>query len=208
MITRITGIVNRILDEEARLQIGPYERQILVPDFVRRQLQNLLAQEVTLHTTEYLEGSQMSTRLIPRLIGFLHEQDMDFFDLFCTVEKIGVRKALKALARPIHEIAGAIQRQDTKWLSTLPGIGAKTAEQIVASLRRNVTRYTVAPATEGTAANPNPVVGTLMEDIYNALMSVGHSPTDARTLLDQLIAGGKAFTTIEEGLQLIYSRNA
>src|ERR1700757_2425441 len=72
--------------------------------------------------------------------------ELEFFELFCTVDKVGTRKALKALIRPIREIADAIQRQDPKWLTALPGVGAATAEQIVATLRRKVTKFALMPA--------------------------------------------------------------
>ena len=121
MITRITGVLNRVLDEELRLQLGPLEYQVLVPEFVRRQIQGRVGLEVTLHTSDYMDGNPMQGRVVPRLIGFLSEAELDFFDLFCTVDKVGVRKAMKALVRPIREIADAIQRQDPKWLTTLPG---------------------------------------------------------------------------------------
>ena len=60
---------------------------------------------------------------IPRLLGFPGETEQEFFDLFCTVDKVGIRTAIKALARPIRDIADAIARQDAKWLTCLPGIG-------------------------------------------------------------------------------------
>ena len=34
MITKMTGILQRTFDDEARLQIGPLEYQVLVPEFV------------------------------------------------------------------------------------------------------------------------------------------------------------------------------
>ena len=68
------------------------------------------------------------------------------------MEKIGVKKALKAMARPVREIADAIARQDVKWLSTLPGIGATTAEQIVTTLKRKIMAFTA--ATPEPAATP------------------------------------------------------
>src|SRR5437764_14968772 len=142
MITAITGALNRVLDEEVRLQAGPFEYAVLVPEFVRRQLQTRLGEEITLHTMQYLEGNQMSNRLVPRLVGFAAEDDLAFFELLCTVDKVGVRKALKALARPPREVADAIQRQDVKWLTSLPGIGATTADAIFASLRKKVWKFT------------------------------------------------------------------
>src|SRR5579871_4463335 len=200
MITQITGTINRVLDEEIRLQVGPIEHQVLVPECVRRQLQLKVRQEVTLHTSEYFEGNQMSGRMVPRLIGFTTEAELEFFDLFCTVEKIGVKKALKALARPIKEIADAIQRQDSKWLTTLPGIGAASSEQIIATLRRKVTRFALMPSpktADGTAsAAPTPAESAqtdVLADAYNALVRLGHSPADARDMLDKAIASGKTF---------------
>src|SRR5438094_9595839 len=153
MITKMTGRLNRVLDDEVRLQVGAVEYQVLVPEFVRRNIQLKIGQDVTLHTSEYLEGNPMQGRVVPRFIGFLSESELEFFELFCTVDKVGVRKAIKALIRPIREIADAIQRQDNKWLTTLPGVGAATAEQIVATLRRKVTKFALmTPAAEGEGA--------------------------------------------------------
>ena len=127
MITKISGVLSRVLDEEVRLQVGPMEYQVLVPEFVRRQVQGRIGRELTLHTCHYFDGNPMQGRVVPRLVGFLSEPELDFFDLFCTVDKVGTKKALKAMVRPVKEIADAIQRTDTKWLTTLPGIGAATA---------------------------------------------------------------------------------
>ena len=48
MITKLTGLLNRVLDEEVRLQVGQVEYQVLVPEFVRRQVQGRLGAEMTL----------------------------------------------------------------------------------------------------------------------------------------------------------------
>src|ERR1700680_4012691 len=154
MITRITGVLNRVLDEEGRLQVGALEYQVLVPEFVRRQIQMRLGQDMTLRTSEYLDGNPMQGRVVPRLIGFTTEAELEFFELFCTVDKVGVRKAIKALMRPIREIADAIQRQDAKWLTSLPGIGPATAEQVVATLRRKVTKFALMAQPSDTSAGP------------------------------------------------------
>ncbi|MCC6416748.1 MAG: ATP-dependent DNA helicase RuvA [Gemmataceae bacterium] len=212
MITKMTGVLNRVLDEEIRLQVGYLEYQVLVPEFVRRQVQGWLGRELTLHTSEYLDGNPMQGRVVPRLIGFLHEAELDFFELFCTVDKVGTRKALKALVRPIKEIANAVQRQDSKWLTTLPGIGAATAEQIIAALRRKVTKFALMAAPNengppGAAVEGMPatvVDGNLIEDAYQALMTLGHSPAEARDRLDRALQGGRTYKSVEELLTEIY----
>jgi holliday junction DNA helicase RuvA len=210
MITKITGLLCRVLDEEARIQVGALEYAVLVPEFVRRGIQGRVGQEVTLHTSHYLDGNPMQGRVVPRLIGFAHEAELDFFDLFCTVDKVGTRKALKALVRPVKEIADAIQRQDVKWLTTLPGVGNATAEQIIATLRRKVTKFALMtpPAGETTdGAAPSTVVdGNVMEDAYQALLSVGHNPADARNRLDRVLTTGRSFKSAEEVLLEIYKQ--
>jgi len=209
MITKITGIVNRVLDGELRLQVGPLEYQVLVPEFVRRAVQMKLGQETTLHTSEYFDGNPMQGKVVPRLIGFTTEAELEFFELFCTVDKVGVRKALKALMRPVKEIADAIQRQDSKWLTTLPGIGPATAEQVVATLRRKVTKFALmaGPPTDGsTTAVPAAVAGDVLEDAYKALLTVGHGPSEARDRLDRVLAGGKKYNNVEEILMAIYQQ--
>ena len=209
MITKITGVLNRVLDEEIRLQVAAMEYQVMVPEFVRRTIQGKVGQELTLHTSEYLEGNPAHGKMIPRLIGFSSEAELEFFDLFCTVDKVGVRKAIKALMRPIKDIADAIQRQDTRWLTTLPGVGPATAEQIVATLRRKVTKFALMPGTnqDGSAIPPTPGQTTdsdILEDAYRALVSVGHGPSEARDRLDRVLAKGKSFKSVEEILLAIY----
>jgi len=229
MITKMTGLLTRVLDDEVRLQIGPIEYQVMVSEAVRRQIQMRVGQEVTFHVSEYLEGNSGGNRFIPRRIGFNTEAELEFFDLFCTVEKIGVKKALRAMARPVKEIADAISRQDARWLSTLPGIGATTAEQIVTTLKRKVTRFAMmnappapepAPAEEKTKANgkkkPEPAPqseavvamadGQVIEDVYQALMSLGHNPLEARSKLDDLLTCGKPFKNLQDALALIYGK--
>lgn len=208
MITKLTGVLNRVLDEEIRLQVQAIEYQVLVPEFVRRAIQSKVGQEVSLHTSEYLEGNPAHGRMIPRFIGFNSEAELEFFDLFCTVDKVGVRKALKALMKPIKDIADAIQRQDSRWLTTLPGVGPATAEQIVATLGRKVTKFALMPghdAAAASSANPASAVdGNLLEDAYRALISVGHGPSEARDRLDKVLAQGKAFKSVEDILLAIY----
>jgi Holliday junction DNA helicase RuvA len=209
MITRITGVLNRVLDEEVRLQVGALEYQVLVPEFVRRQVQMRVGQEVTLHTSEYLDGNPMQGRVVPRLLGFLSDGEQEFFELFCTVDKVGTRKAIKALVRPVREIADAISRQDTKWLTTLPGIGAATADQIVTTLKRKVTRFTVLaqPGLDGESPAPTAVIsGGLLEDAYEALMALGLSPVEARDRLDKALSGGRTYQSVEEIIMEIYNK--
>lgn len=208
MLTKLTGIVNRVLDEEVRVQVGAYEYQVLVPEFVRRQVQTQTGSEVTFHIIEYYDGGANTNRIVPRKVGFLHEAELEFFELFCTVDKIGVKKALKAMGRPIKEIAEAIQRQDAKWLTTMPGIGKTTSEQIIATLKNKVAHFALSATSlvQPGAVAVNPATATVFEDGYAAMLSLGMAPVEARNRLDQAVSLGRSFANVEELLAAIFAR--
>ena len=81
MITRITGLLTLLAESELTLRVGAFEYEVLIPDFTRRQLQQRIGEEVSLHTIEYMEGNPMQGRMTPRLIGFLSEVEREFFEL-------------------------------------------------------------------------------------------------------------------------------
>lgn len=208
MITRITGTLVRVLEEEVRVQIGAMEYQVLVPDLVRRMLQMQLGDEVTLHTIEYLEGNPVrGGRMTPRLVGFSSEAEIEFFELFCTVDGIGVRKALAAITRPIRDVADMIQRQDVEGVRTLHGISAQLAERVIAKLRRKVVKFALmVPAHE--AATTHETAPDIVEEAHQALVSVGHSEVDARRKLEQVLTAGKKFKSSQDILLAVYDRSS
>ena len=206
MINRITGTLRKVFEEEASFEINQFDYQVLVPEFVRRQIQQRLGESVSLHTIEYIEGNPMQGRMVPRLVGFSTEAEREFFELFCEVDGVGVKKALRALVRPIRDIAAAIQNQDKVTLSTLPGVGEATAERIIAKLRRKVAKFALMVDRAGPAgaAEAEPSVVT---DAFAALVSVGHSEAESRELIDKVLASGKKFKSVADILEEIFRLN-
>lgn len=206
MITRITGQLVALHDNEATLAVGALEYQVLVPDFVRRQLQSRLEQTVSLKTIEYIEGNpQKGGRMVPRLVGFLHEAEREFFDLICQVDGVGAKKALAAMVRPVREVATAIEEQDVKLLSALPGIGPAMAERIVAKLRRKMTRFALLIEADVPAEDATP--RSVLNDTYDALVALGHSGPDARAKIEQVCEGGRKFKSVDDLLREVYQQN-
>ena len=205
MITKISGTLERIDSSfnSIELAVGPIVHEVLVTELVRLGLQLRIGQPVTLHTLEFLEGNPGRGNLVPRLVGFLSEVEREFFDLICEVDGVGVRKALRAIVRPVGEIATAIDEQDAKLLATLPGIGAATAERMIAKLRRRMPKFALLVAREapGEAAA---AVGDVLSETFEVLRSLGHSDSDARRLVDTLRAEKKKPKDVQEALEAIY----
>src|SRR5260370_16730528 len=101
MITKVTGIPVALATDTLTLAVGAFEYEILIPEFARRNLQDKLGREVSLHTIEYLEGNAMQGRLIPRLVGLLSPIEREFFVLICVFDGVGVKKALLPMVRPL-----------------------------------------------------------------------------------------------------------
>jgi Holliday junction DNA helicase RuvA len=202
MITRISGTLERVELTAVEVAVGPVVHEVLVTELVRRSLQGRLGQPVVLHTLEYLEGNPTRGNLVPRLVGFLSEVEREFFELICEVDGVGVRKALRAIVRPVGEIASAIEEQDAKALSGLPGIGGATAERMIAKLRRRMPKFALLVARESPGEAGG--VADVLSETFDVLRSLGHSEADARRLVDALRAEKKKPKDVQEALEAIY----
>jgi len=205
LITKVSGELVSLSDDVLTLRVGAFEYEVLIPEFTRRQLQHELGQEISLHTIEYLEGNPMQGRMTPRLIGFLSEVEREFFELFCSVDGVGVKKALRAMVRPVKDVAMAIEDQDAKSLSALPGIGPAMSERIVAKLRRKVPKFALMVAhKEAAEALVEPDV---VSEAYELLRKLGHPESDARRLIDAALSAKKKYKDVQALLQAIYQQS-
>ncbi|MEX0688731.1 MAG: Holliday junction branch migration protein RuvA [Pirellulales bacterium] len=202
MITRLSGTLERVEPTAVEVAVGPVVHEVLVTELVRRSLQGKLGQPVVLHTLEYLEGNPTRGNLVPRVVGFLSEVEREFFELICEVDGVGVRKALRAIVRPVGEIAAAIEEQDIKALSGLPGIGGATAERMIAKLRRRMPKFALLVARE--APGESGGVADVLVETFEVLRSLGHSDSDARRLVDALRQEKKKPKDVQDALEAIY----
>ncbi|QDU79571.1 Holliday junction ATP-dependent DNA helicase RuvA [Polystyrenella longa] len=203
MITRIQGELVHLSDTVATLRIGAFDYEVLIPEFVRRHLQSKVGTEINLRTIEYLEGNPQQGRLVPRMIGFMSDAEKEFFEMICSVDGVGVRKALRAMVRPVREVATAIEEQDVKQLTTLPGVGPAVAERIVAKLRRKMTKFALMVSREWPEeAGGDDILGEAVE----ALISLGHTSNDARNKVEAIMESGKKFKSVEALLTEIYKQ--
>lgn len=101
----------------------------------------------TQHNLESLkegEAATLFTHMVVRedrfeLYGFLHENELNFFQLLIKVRDVGPKTALAILSLGnLAEIQSAIIHGDVATLQSVPGIGRKTAERIILELKEKV----------------------------------------------------------------------
>jgi Holliday junction DNA helicase RuvA len=198
MISALTGILQSVYDDRIDIECGPMVYEMLVPAADIDLLQAGVGQEMTFHTIFYLEGDSSGGSMDPRLIGFLRKEDKRFFEKFITVKGIGPKKALKALVLPAGEIAQAIESKDARFLSQLPTIGKRLAEQVIAELAGKVQEFATA-AIGGRAGPGHPVTRhtPIEEDAIAALMALGERRIDAEHLLERAKQGTAKLNTTD-----------
>ena len=201
MIKFLTGRLLEVYEEAVIIEVGAFQFEVFVPDFVRRNLQPLSGDDVGLHTVFYFDGNPQG-KITPRMVGFLNKVELEFFELFCSVDGVGVKKALRAMVRPVREIAQLIEDQDVKGLTTLPGVGPAMSERIIARLRRKMAKFALLVAKDSaTAADIEP---DIVEQTCDILYNLGHSESDARHLVEKAIASGEKFKDVESLINAVY----
>ena len=118
------------------------------------------------------------------LFGFLESDDLDLFRTLISIDKLGPKKAMAILsmydAGHLREIAF---REDVDMLSRVPGIGPKSAKQILWNLKDKVNSLGVPAA--GAVKPSEPVRGPQGEylDTLAGLKSLGYAEEEVRPMI-------------------------
>lgn len=113
------------------------------------------------------------------LYGFATAEEKTAFEKLISISGIGPTLAQKILSGiDPNDLADAIARNDTRKLSSIPGVGKKTAERICLELRDKLV--------VGTPATPAaPTRLSVDDDVSSALVNLGYRPRDAEVALEK-----------------------
>ncbi|MCE9589634.1 MAG: hypothetical protein K8S99_03825 [Planctomycetes bacterium] len=195
MIARIEGILESINGSLVTVRPpGGLTYEVLVSAYTGARLGGSIGQTVTLHTLHYLESQNQGASFQPRLAGFLTRNDREFFELFTSVKGIGNRRALRCMTLASEQIAAAIADRDLALLQSLPEIGRRFAETVVATLHGKVDRF-AAPAPAGSANNTSPATPSalspssrsLSRDALDVLVQLGENRAQSLAWIDQTL---------------------
>lgn len=142
-------------------------------------------QEVTLHTTLIVrEDAHL-------LFGFATLAERRLFQTLLKVNGVGARMALTILSgiQP-EDFVVCIQRGDTARLTSLPGIGKKTAERLLVEMRDRVADWASVEGTTIVLSSESPP-GDAVGDAVSGLIALGYKPQEASRLVHAVDATGK-----------------
>ena len=205
MIAAIKGKITAYLESTVVVDTGALSYEVFVPVSVLQRLQENQDSNgnVSLITYHYLQVSPSSANEV--LVGFLNEVERDFFLEFIKVSGIGPRAAVKALNKSIGEIAQAIDRGDTVYLKTLPGIGLQRAKEIVAKLQGKMGKYTL--MRDRVAASPVSVaLRDIEQEALHILLQLQYKRAEAEDMIKKALERNSKIETSEELLNVIYKQ--
>ncbi|HPL83146.1 MAG TPA: OB-fold domain-containing protein [Candidatus Omnitrophota bacterium] len=205
MISGISGNLVEKGDNYLILDVSGISYQVLIPTTVMQRISETAGADgkITLKTFHYLQSDPAKS--IPVLIGFLSDIEKDFFEIFITVSGIGPRAALRALNKPISEIARAIDEGDLTYLRSLPGIGEQRAREVIAKLQNKIGKF-------GLIQDHSDKKGVLAkskdisEEALAVLIQLEYKKHEALKMIEKALDISPNIQTTEELLNLVYKQ--
>jgi len=201
MIARIEGKLVSLDTTTALVQVGPVGYEVMLPSYCISTLAGKIGTDIVLCTMEYYEGSLGGGNLIPRMVGFTSAAERDFFTKFTTVKGMGIKKGLKALCVPIAQIATAIESGDEKMLLSLPAVGKRMAQQIVAELQGKLQDFALDTEQPGPTRE---AFQAYQAEALEILIAWGEKRNEALELIELTCERHPEATSAEELVPLVY----
>lgn len=129
-----------------------------------------------------------------RLFGFYSDEEKLLFRQLINISKVGPKLALSVLSGlSIADLIHAVQIGDVNLITTIHGIGKKSAERLIIELKDKVGNITSKPL-DGNYPDAD---SDLIQDAETALLTLGYKRYDARKIISKLMKE-KDFSTSEE----------
>lgn len=129
------------------------------------------------------------------LYGFSTMEELMFFRLLLSVKGIGPRAGLAILGRAeLRTIKRAILQEDAALLTTVPGIGAKTAARVVLELRGKLTAEMLGEERRVAEPSGSEVVAQALA----ILTGLGYTPVEAKEAVGQAVRGDGGGRSVQE----------
>lgn len=126
------------------------------------------------------------------LYGFRDIESKNLFIKLISVSGIGPKSALSLLATgETNDLIMAIEESNVKYLTKFPGIGMKSAQQIILDLKGKLVE------------NEDELIPTAKNDVVDALSALGYNQTEIKKVMKKIDQDQAVETMIKQALQLL-----
>ena len=180
MYEYLTGIVTVVAPQYIVVDVNGVGYKLLVANPYRYQEDR--TKKVQVYVYQAVREDNIS------LFGFTDQNEKKLFMQLINVSGIGPKSALAILANPDHQgLVDAITNNNVNYLTKFPGIGKKTASQIVLDLRDKLTNESSSSLFATTQLTVDATVNRELKDALEALAALGYKERDIKKVQKTLM---------------------
>lgn len=173
MYEYLTGLVTVVAPQYIVVDVNGVGYKLLVANPYRYQENR--TKKVQVYVYQAVREDNIS------LFGFTDQNEKNLFMQLINVSGIGPKSALAILANPDHQgLVDAITNNNVSYLTKFPGIGKKTASQIVLDLRDKLTNESSNSLFATTQLTVDATVNRELKDALEALAALGYKERDIK----------------------------
>ena len=180
MYEYLTGLVTVVAPQYIVVDVNGVGYKLLVANPYRYQEDR--TKKVQVYVYQAVREDNIS------LFGFTEKNKKNLFMQLINVSGIGPKSALAILANPDHQgLVDAITNNNVSYLTKFPGIGKKTASQIVLDLRDKLTNESSNSLFATTQLTVDATVNRELKDALEALAALGYKERDIKKVQKTLM---------------------
>ena len=180
MYEYLTGLVTVVAPQYIVVDVNGVGYKLLVANPYRYQEDR--TKKVQVYVYQAVREDNIS------LFGFTDQNEKNLFMQLINVSGIGPKSALAILANPDHQgLVDAITNNNVSYLTKFPGIGKKTASQIVLDLRDKLTNESSSSLFATTQLTVDATVNRELKDALEALAALGYEERDIKKVQKALM---------------------
>jgi Holliday junction DNA helicase RuvA len=179
MINALIGNIVTLTDDKVIIRCGHIEYVVIISSQTASQISNLASKhEVRIITNLQVREDSMT------LFGFLSEKERDVFLQLQTVNGIAAKGALKILSGiSLNNLITNLDEGNVKALSKIPGIGAKTAQRLILTLRGKLILDE-----DNFGAFKKAEQNSPYNDLVNALSEMGYDRSNCERIINKIVS--------------------
>ncbi|KEK16786.1 ATP-dependent DNA helicase RuvA [Limosilactobacillus reuteri] len=180
MYEYLTGLVTVVAPQYIVVDVNGVGYKLLVANPYRYQEDR--TKKIQVYVYQAVREDNIS------LFGFTDQNEKNLFMQLINVSGIGPKSALAILANPDHQgLVDAITNNNVSYLTKFPGIGKKTASQIVLDLRDKLTNESSSSLFATTQLAVDTTVNSELKDALEALAALGYKERDIKKVQKTLM---------------------
>lgn len=200
MITYLKGHLTEMLDVSVIVEVNGIGYEIICANPF--YFQDSLNQSVKIYTYHYVrEDAQI-------LYGFRNQEEKQLFSHILNVSGIGPKGALSIVGNgSVDQFVTAIEQEDESYLTQFPGVGKKTARQMILDLKGKLS-FIIGQneaVSEMTKGSPHANNSEALQEAIEALKALGYKEREIKMIIPQLKQSNITNTDelIRKGLALL-----